>query len=82
MTQRFSEEHREKPVVTSEGRQIGTVRDVDDERATVDRSDDDDSLTDEIKEMLGWGDAEYTHEIRREHVHRYEDDRLYLRPRQ
>ena len=82
MTQRFTDEHREKPVVTSEGRQIGTVRDVNDDRATVDRSDDDDeSLTDEIKDMLGWGDDDDTHEIRQEHVDRYEDNRLYLRQR-
>lgn len=79
--ERFGEEHREKPVVTSDGRQIGTVRDVEEDRATVDRSDDDESLTEEIKDMLGWGDDDESHEIRREHVDRYEDNRLYLRPR-
>ena len=81
MSQQFSDEHREKPVVTSEGRRVGTVRDVSDERATVDRSDDDESLTEEIKDMLGWSDDDESHELRREDVDRYEDNRLYLRPR-
>lgn len=81
MARQFSEEDREKPVVTPEGRQIGTVRDVERDRATVDRSDDDESLTEEIKEMLGWDDDDEEHEIREEHVDRHEDNRLYLRPR-
>jgi hypothetical protein len=81
MPRAFTEEDREKPVYTSEGRQVGTVRDVEDERATVDRSDDDEGLTEEIKDMLGWNDEDDSHELRREHVDRYEDNRLYLRPR-
>lgn len=81
MARAFTEEDREKRVVTSEGRTIGTVRDVRDDRATIDRSDDDESLTEEIKDMLGWSDDDESHELRREDVDRYEDNRLYLRPR-
>ena len=81
MARTFSDDDREKPIVTSEGDTIGTVRDVDQERATVHRTEDHDSLTDEIKDMLGWDDDDESHELRREHVDRDEDNRLYLRPR-
>lgn len=81
MARAFTEEDREKRVVTSEGRTVGTVRDVDEDRATIDRSDDDESLTEEIKDMLGWSDDDESHELRREDVDRYEENRLYLRPR-
>lgn len=83
MARQFSDEDREKPIVTPEGRTIGTVRDVDRDRdrATIDRSDDHDSLTDEIKDMLGWDDDDEEHEVRGEHIDRSEDNRLYLRPR-
>ncbi|MFC6826827.1 hypothetical protein [Halopelagius fulvigenes] len=81
MDRMFRDDDREKTVVTSEGRTVGRVRDVDDDRATIDRSDDDESLTDEIKDMLGWGDDDDSHELHRDHVEREEDDRLYLRQR-
>lgn len=81
MARQFSEEDREKSVVTSEGRTVGTVRDVEPDRATVDRTDDDESLTEEIKDMLGWNDDDETHELRSEDVDRHEENRLYLRPR-
>jgi hypothetical protein len=48
-------------------------------RATVERTDDHDSLTEEIKQLLGWDDDESDREIGREHVDRYEDDAIYLR---
>lgn len=82
MDRPFSDDDREKTVVTSDGHTVGRVRDVDDDRATIDRSDDDDqSLTDEIKDMLGWGDDDDSHELHRDHVEREENDRLYLRRR-
>ena len=81
MARPFSDEDRRKPVVTSEGHTIGTIRDVEQDRATVDRTDDHDSLTDKIKDMLGWNDSDESHELRRDHVDRYEDDRVYLRSR-
>lgn len=81
MPRPFNDDDREKPVVTAEGRTIGTVRTVDQDKATVDRADDHESLTEEIKDMLGWDDDDDEHELRREHVDRHEDNRLYLRAR-
>jgi hypothetical protein len=75
MARKFTSDDRNKEVVTAEGNRVGTIRDVDDDRATVDRSDDDSSLTDKVKDMLGWGDDDDEHEIRSEHVDDdYEDD--------
>lgn len=82
MERPFNDDDREKRVVTSDGHNIGRVRDVDDDRATVERSDDDDSLTEEIMEMLGWDDNDETHELRGEHVSRNDDDGIHLHPRQ
>ncbi len=81
MDRPFRDDDRQRRVVTNEGHNVGTVREVDEDRATVDRTDDHDSLTDEIKEMLGWDDDDESHELRREHVDRHEDDELYLQQR-
>lgn len=81
MDRPFNDDDREKRVVTSDGRTIGKVRDVDDDRARVDRSDDEESLTEEIKDMLGWSDEDEAHELRRDKIDRDEDDKLYLQPR-
>jgi hypothetical protein len=81
MDRPFNDNDREKRVVTADGKNVGRIRDVDDDRATVERSEDDDSLTDEIKELLGWDDDDETHELRRDHIDRYEDDEFHLQPR-
>jgi hypothetical protein len=75
---RFTDDDRGRDVVTSDGTRVGTIDRVDDDRATVDR-DDDESLTDKVKDMLGWGDDDDSNEIRDEHVDRREDDQVYLR---
>lgn len=77
MSHRFTDDDRGKDVVTADGDRIGTVNDVHDDHATVDR-DDDSSLTDKVKDMLGWGDDD-SNEIRDEHVDRTSDDRITLR---
>ncbi len=77
----FSDVHEGKPIVTYDGHTIGTVREVLGDRATVERTDEHDSLTDEIKEQLEWDDEDQTHELRREHVDRYEDDTFHIRRR-
>lgn len=81
MDNQFSDVHRGKPIVTYNGHTIGTVREVQGDRATVERTDDHDSLTDEIKELLSWDDEDQTHELRREHVDRYEDEKLHIQGR-
>jgi hypothetical protein len=81
MDRQFEDDDRKKRVVTSDGRTVGRVRDVENDRARVERSDDDDSLTEEIKEMLGWSDDDETHELRRDHIDRYDDEELHLQPR-
>jgi hypothetical protein len=79
----FREEDRGKPIVAPAGIMVGTIGTVDPDRnrVTVERTEDDDSLTEEVKEWLGWGDDEGDREITHEHVDRYEDDRVYLRDR-
>lgn len=74
---RFKDDDVGRDVVTSEGTRVGTVNDVNDGRATVDR-DDGESLTDRIKEMLGWG-GDDANEVRDEHIDRREDDQIHLR---
>lgn len=81
MDRAFRDDDRDKRVVTSDGRNIGRVRDVKEDRATIERTDDDDSLTDEIKEMLGWDDDDETHELRQDHIDRHEDEQFHLQPR-
>ncbi len=77
MTDRFKDEDRGKDVIANDGTTIGTVNDVNDDRATVDRRDDQD-LTDKIKDMLGWGDDD-SNELRTEHVESRDDDKIRLR---
>ncbi|MDS0293430.1 hypothetical protein [Halogeometricum luteum] len=76
----FTDDDRNKDVVTADGTRIGTVHDVNDGRATVDRDNDSDGLTDKLKGMLGWDDDD-SNEIRDEHVDSYDDDRIRLRRR-
>ncbi|WP_135305289.1 hypothetical protein [Haloarcula amylovorans] len=79
MARNFTDDDRDKDVVTADGNRIGTVRNVDNDRATVDRDhDDDDGLTDKIKDMLGWGDDD-SNEVRNEHVDSINDDEVRLR---
>ena len=78
MGHQFTDDDRGKDVVTSEGDRIGTINDIDENRATVDRHDDSEGLTDKVKDMLGWDDDD-SNEIRDEHVDQAHDDRIQLR---
>jgi hypothetical protein len=73
MVRRFTQEDVDERIVTAAGDTVGTVRGVEDGRATVERTDDDESLTDEIKEMLGWSDDDDTYELTGDDVEEYED---------
>lgn len=79
----FQDDDRDKDVVMPDGTRVGRIHRVEDEnRARVRRHDDDDddqSLTDKIKDMLGWDDDDDEHELSDEHVDRRDDDRIYLR---
>lgn len=77
MARDFTDDDRDKDIVTSEGDRIGTVRDVNEGRATVERDQDQD-LTDKVKDMLGWGDDE-SNELRGEHVDSYDENEVRLR---
>ncbi|MFC6726573.1 hypothetical protein ACFQE1_19830 [Halobium palmae] len=82
MAREFTDDDRNKYVTTADGTRIGTINDVNGDRATVDRdsdSDNDDGLTDKVKDMLGWGDDDDSNEIRSEHVDSYDDDEVRLR---
>lgn len=79
----FRDDDADKLVVAPEGSILGSVKAIDQNRgrATVERTEEHDSLTDEIKEMLGWGDDDEDgeREIRHEHVEEYKDDSIHLR---
>lgn len=77
MARDFTDDDRDKHVVTAEGSRIGTVRDVNEGRATVDR-DTDQGLTEKIKDWLSWDDDE-SNELRSDHVDSYSDDEVRLR---
>lgn len=77
MARDFTDDDRDKNVVTSDGTRIGTIRDVNEGRATVERDSEQD-LTDKVKDLLGWGDDE-SNELRSEHVDSHRDDEVRLR---
>lgn len=77
MARNFTDDDRNKDVVTSEGDRIGTVDGVNDDRATIDRDSNAD-LTDKVKDLLGW-DSDDSNEIRSDHVDSYDDDQIRLR---
>lgn len=81
MARNFTDDDRDKDVYTSDGTRVGRVRDVNEDRATIERGDDDEGLTDKVKDMLGWDDDDDSHELRTEHVDSYDDDRIRLRDR-
>ncbi|WP_306053909.1 PRC-barrel domain containing protein [Natronococcus wangiae] len=78
MARDFTDDDRDKDVVTAEGNRIGTIRDVNEGRATVDRDSDQD-LTDKVKDLLGW-DNDESNELRSEHVDTYDDEVQLRRP--
>ena len=78
MARNFTDDDRGKYVTTADGTRVGTINEVHDDRATVDRDTDNDSLTDKIKDMLGW-DNEDSNELRSDDVDRYDDDEVRLR---
>ncbi|SEO91218.1 hypothetical protein SAMN04487948_107120 [Halogranum amylolyticum] len=77
MARNFTDDDRNKPVVTADGDRIGTINDVNDDHATIDREENE-SLTDKVKDMLGWDDDD-SNELRSEHVDSYDDDQIRLR---
>lgn len=81
MARDFTDDDREKRVTTADGTQLGTIGDVHGDRATVDRDtdNDDQDLTDKVKDFLGWGDDDDSNEIRSDHVDSYDDDEVRLR---
>lgn len=73
---KFTDDDREKEVVTAEGDRVGRIRDVDGDSATVEEDED---LSEKIKDFLDWRDDEPS-EIRGEQVdHRTSD---YVRLKQ
>lgn len=77
MTREFTDDDRDKEVLTAEGDRIGTVRDVNGDRATVDR-DDDTVLPEKLREMLGWDDPA-SNELHGDHVEEGTADDLRLK---
>lgn len=82
MTRGFEDPDVGKSVFSSQGDRLGTVGSVHDEnRASVERDDDGEGLTESIKDLLGWDSEEDVGYVERDDVERWEDDGLYLRER-
>lgn len=81
MARNFSDDDRNKPVYTVDGTRVGTINEVEEDRARVHRDEDDESLTEEIADLLGWNDDDESHELRHDQVDRYEEDGVYLHGR-
>lgn len=72
----LSEDDKGKSIVTSNGEEVGMVKDVQAGRAFVDP---DPGITDSIRSMLGWGDAqEGDYELNADRVERITDDEVVL----
>lgn len=78
MARNFSDDDRNKPVYTADGTRVGTVDEIEEDRAHVRRGGDDESLTDEIRDLLGWSDDDERHELRHDQVDRYDENGVYL----
>ncbi|MDS0300603.1 hypothetical protein NDI76_17780 [Halogeometricum sp. S1BR25-6] len=78
MERPFSDDDRDKDVVTSEGDRVGRVRDVDGDgdSATVEA---DESLSEKLLDKLGWSDDDGPNEIRRDQVDSNTADYLRLK---
>lgn len=79
MAEKFTDEDRGKPIVTAEGDRVGTISAVNDGRATVESTEDDQkNLTDHIREMLGWDESGDPQELEGAQVDRNDDDEVVL----
>lgn len=77
MAHEFTDEDRDKPVRVVDGEQIGTVSDVREGRASVEENE---GITDAIKEKIGWDDdSDGTHELSDAAVERVDDDGVWIR---
>lgn len=76
MSKRFTEDDRDKFVVTSQGTRVGKVRDVNEDRAIIERDQGSD-LAEDFLDWLGWGEESET-EILGEHVNAVDEDEIRL----
>ncbi|MDL5362084.1 hypothetical protein [Halalkalicoccus sp. NIPERK01] len=76
MAHEFTDEDRDKPVRVVDGERVGTVSDVRDGRASVEE---DEGITDAIKEKLGWDDDDGSHELGDAAIERVDDDGVWIR---
>lgn len=78
MAREFTSDDHGKNVVTAEGDRLGTISDVREGRAHIER-DENTSLTEKVKSMLGWNDSDDTHELQQDHVDRVDENEVRLR---
>ncbi|MFC6905128.1 hypothetical protein [Halalkalicoccus tibetensis] len=80
MAHEFTDEDHGRPVRTDDGERVATVSEVEDGRASVEEEE---GLTDAIKEALGWDDEDggsgRTHELSDAAVDRVDDDGVWIR---
>jgi len=76
MCAHYTDDEEGKRVVTSDGDEIGMVKEVSNGQLHVDP---DPGMTDSIKASLGWGDAdEETYALDDDHVETVTDDEIHL----
>ncbi|MCL7416330.1 MAG: PRC-barrel domain containing protein [Halalkalicoccus sp.] len=77
MAHEFTDEDREKPVRTADGERVGTVSDVSNGRASVEEEE---GITDAIKEKLGWDDGDGgSYDLSDAAIDRVDDDGVWIR---
>ena len=79
MTEPFTDDDTGKAVVTAEGDRVGTIREVNDGRATVESTEDDQTnLTDHLINMLDWDESRDPQELEGNQIDRNDDDKVIL----
>lgn len=78
MVRNFTDEDRNKAVYTADGTRVGTINEVEEEKAQVHRDEDSGSLTDEVVDLLGWDDEDESHDLHRDRVERYDESGVHL----
>ena len=79
MVEPFTDEDRGKQVVTAEGNRVGTISQVNDGRATVESTEEDQqNITDHIINMLDWDESRDPQELEGTQIDRNDDDEVVL----
>jgi hypothetical protein len=80
MNREFGSEDEGKPITTAAGEPIGTVSNIEGDRAQVTPDDSEESdLTEKVKSALGWDDPGEDQDLEKDFVQDVDDERVRLR---